>query len=57
MGIEGLLIPVTIRLVVGALNQGSFEGLVSGILFGIIGFILLALGGYFYQWSIAKLIG
>ncbi|WP_158234670.1 ATP-binding cassette domain-containing protein [Lentibacillus sediminis] len=56
VSIEGLLLPETIRLVIEGLENGSLQELAFGVGFGIVGFLILGLGSYFYQWSIAKLI-
>lgn len=55
-GIEGFLFPATIRIIVDSLNVGNINGLALGISFGIIGYITLGFGSYFYQLSLARLI-
>lgn len=54
--IEGFLLPQTIRLVIGGLENGVMHEFVFGIGFGIVGFLFLGIGAYFYQYSIAKLL-
>ena len=56
IGVEGLLLPLTIRIVVDSLTNGNFLGLGTGIIIGILGFIIVGLGSYIYQVSLAKLI-
>ena len=56
IGVEGLLLPLTIRIVVDSLTNGNFIGLGTGIIIGILGFIIVGLGSYIYQVSLAKLI-
>ncbi|MDY0405143.1 ABC transporter ATP-binding protein [Virgibacillus sp. 179-BFC.A HS] len=54
--IEGFLLPETIRLVIKGLENGSKQQLAFGVGFGIAGFLVVGFGGYFYQYSISKLI-
>ncbi|UQW97657.1 ABC transporter ATP-binding protein/permease [Rummeliibacillus sp. G93] len=56
MSIEGFLLPETIRRVIKGLENRSMEELAYGVGFGIVGFLVLGLGGYFYQYSTAKLM-
>ncbi len=56
IGVEGFLLPLTIRIVVDSLTNGNFLGLGTGIIIGIFGFIIVGLGSYIYQVSLAKLI-
>ena len=56
IGMEGFLLPLTIRIVVDSLTKGSARGLSLGIMVGILGFVIVGIGSYFYQGSLAKLI-
>ncbi|EKU93034.1 ABC-type siderophore export system, fused ATPase and permease components [Alloiococcus otitis] len=56
IGLEGFLLPLTIRIVVDSLTNGSFNGLSFGVMMGITGFIIIGIGSYIYQVSMAKLI-
>jgi ABC-type multidrug transport system fused ATPase/permease subunit len=54
--IEGFLLPQTIRLVITGLENGSKNELIFGVCYGIIGFLVVGIGSYFFQFSIVKLI-